>query len=577
MRMIGIMGILARALMVVGVAIAVAPVAISQQATAPATPSAASQVAADKETPTEEKPRIAYQKGVATAFHSSDRCIACHVGMKTSTGEDYSIGFDWRASVMGNSSRDPYWQGSIRRETMDHPEAKQHIENECSFCHMAPIRLADRDAGRDTHVFSSFPFQKVSGKTSQTQRLAQDGVTCSVCHQIEKEGLGTDATYNGNVVVSKAVREDERPEYGPYDPDHGHQTLMHSSTAGYLPVHSDHIRDSALCGSCHTLYTDPIVAGGAKLPRFPEQMPYLEWKHSNFEKTQTCQQCHMPEVNGPTPVTALYGPMREAARRHVFVGANFVLQTTLNDHRDDLAVEALPEELKAASARTKEFLQTQAAKVTIESVETMPGKVAIEVLAQNLSGHKLPTAFPSRRAWLHVMVKDANGNVVFESGKLRADGSIVGNANDEDPLKFEPHYREITKPDEVEIFEPILADAQGKVTTGILNAASYAKDNRLLPAGFDKASADGDIKVVGDAADDPGFTDRGSLVRYVVPMGPAAGRLTIVAELWYQPIGYRWAHNLAPYKASEPQRMVKYFEGAAPDSAIVLAKAEVIR
>ena len=59
--------------------------------------------------------------------------------------------------------------------------------------------------------------------------------------------------------------------------------------------------------------------------------------------------------------------------------------------------------------------------------------------------------------------------------------------------------------------------------------------------------------------------------------GNSAGRLTIVAELWYQPIGYRWVHNLAPYKASEPQRMVKYFEGAAQTSAIVLAKAEVVR
>ncbi len=568
------MKILATLSMFAGFAMAGGPALVQQQG---ATPSVTSQVAADKETPTQEKPRIAYKKGVATAFRSSDRCIACHVGMKTGAGEDYSIGFDWRASLMANSSRDPYWQGSIRRETMDHPEASQHIQNECTFCHMAPIRLEDRDAGRDTQVFSRFPFQKVSGKSSASQRLAQDGVTCSVCHQIEKEGLGTDATFNGNVMVSKAVIEDERPEYGPFDPDHGHQTLMHSSTAGYLPVHSDHIRDSALCGSCHTLYTDPIVVGGAKLPRFPEQMPYEEWQHSDFEKNQTCQQCHMPEVKGATPVTALYGPMREGARRHVFVGANFVIAGMLNDHHDDLAVEALPEELKEASARTREFLQTQAARVTIERVEEMPGKVAIEVVAQNLSGHKLPTAFPSRRAWLHLMVKDGSGNVVFESGKLHADGSIEGNANDEDATKFEPHYREITKPDEVEIFEPILADAQGKVTTGILSAARYAKDNRLLPAGFDKATANGDIQVVGDAAQDPNFTDRGSQVRYVVPRGNATGKLTIVAELWYQPIGYRWAHNLAPYKASEPQRMVKYFEQSASDSAIVLAKAETIR
>ena len=559
------------------VALAAGGVAAAMQqqgSAAPPPPSVASQVAAHQEAPTQEKPRIAYDKGIATAFRSSDRCIACHVGMKTSTGEEYSIGFDWRASLMANSSRDPYWQGSIRRETMDHPESKQHIENECSFCHMAPIRLADRDAGRDTHVFSQFPFKTVSAKTSQMQRLAQDGVTCSVCHQIEKEGLGTDATFNGNVVVSKAVREDERPEYGPYDPDHGHQTLMHSSTAGYLPVHSDHIRDSTLCASCHTLYTEPIVAGGAKLPRFPEQMPYQEWLHSDFATKQTCQECHMPEVKEPTPVTALYGPMRDGARRHVFVGANFVMDAMLKEHRQDLAVEALPEELEAANLRTKEFLQTQAARVTIERVDAMPGKLAIEVLAQNLSGHKLPTAFPSRRAWLHVLVTDANGSVVFESGKLRENGSIVGNANDDDPSKFEPHHREITRSEEVEIYEPILADAQGRVTTGILSAARYAKDNRLLPAGFDKTSADGDIKVVGDAAEDPGFTDRGSRVRYTVPTAKAVGQLKIKVELWYQPIGYRWAHNLSPYRASEPERMVKYYEAAARESAVVLAKAE---
>ena len=41
------------------------------------------------------------------------------------------------------------------------------------------------------------------------------------------------------------------------------------------------------------------------------------------------------------------------------------------------------------------------------------------------------------------------------------DGSIVGNDNDEDPLKFEPHHSEITSSQEVEIYEPILKDIGG--------------------------------------------------------------------------------------------------------------------
>ena len=85
--------------------------------------------------------------------------------------------------------------------------------------------------------------------------------------------------------------------------------------------------------------------------------------------------------------------------------------------------------------------------------------------------------------------------MVFESGALNPDGSIVGNDNDEDPLKFEPHYREITSAQEVEIYEPILKDSEGKVTTGLLHAVGYLKDNRLLPHGFDKTTADKDIAV----------------------------------------------------------------------------------
>jgi hypothetical protein len=276
-------------------------------------------------------------------------------------------------------------------------------------------------------------------------------------------------------------------------------------------------------------------------------------------------------------VTALYGPAREGMHRHVFVGSNFVMEGMLQDHRDELATEALPEELDAATKRTTEFLKTQAAKVTITRMDATPDGLEVDVHVENLGGHKLPTAYPSRRAWLHVAVRDNNGQLVFESGALNPDGSIVGNDNDEDPLKFEPHYREITSAQQVEIYEPILKDAEGQVTTGLLHAVGYLKDNRLLPHGFDKATADRNIAVTGDAANDPGFTDMGSSVRYVVSTGKATGPFKVEAELWFQPIGFRWAHNLALYKADEPQRMVRYYEAAARRSAVVLAKAEAIR
>jgi len=352
---------------------------------------------------------------------------------------------------------------------------------------------------------------------------------------------------------------------------------MHSSTATYFPTRGDHIRDAGLCGSCHTLITSALGSKGEKLAKFPEQMPFQEWQHSDYATKQTCQDCHMPVVNEAVAVTALYGQPREGMHRHVFVGSNFVVEGMLQDHRDELATEAQPEEMDAAMKRTTEFLKTQAAKVTITRMDATPNRLAIDVHVENLGGHKLPTAYPSRRAWLHFVVKDGNGHVVFESGALNPDGSIVGNDNDEDPLKFEPHYREITSAQQVEIYEPILKDSEGKVTTGLLHAVGYLKDNRLLPHGFDKATAEKDIAVTGDAANDPGFTDTGSSVRYVVSTGNATGPFKVEAELWFQPIGFRWAHNLAPYKAEEPQRMVRYYEAAARKSATMLAKAEATR
>ena len=508
-----------------------------------------------------------------TVFRTSDRCVACHNGLKTSDGEDVSIGLQWQASIMANSSRDPYWQGSVRREVLDHPESKQAIEDDCSMCHMAAVRLADRDAGRHTSVFSRLPLAQFP----KGDRAAADGVTCSLCHQIEKTGLGTPATFSGNVVIAPADKNGERPEYGPFEIDNGHQTLMHSSTATYRPVQGDQMRDSALCASCHTLYTAALGAKGEKVGVLPEQMPYQEWQHSEYATKQTCQNCHMPEVKEPVAITALYGEKREGMHRHVFVGGNFVMEGMLQDHRDELATVAPPEEMEAAMKRTNEFLKTQAAKVTIASMERSGGKLSVQVHVENLGGHKLPTAYPSRRAWLHVVVKDSNGRVVLESGALNPDGSIVGNDNDRDPTKFEPHYREITSAEQVEIYEPILGDSEGKVTTGLLKAVRYLKDNRLLPHGFDKATASRDVAVTGDAAEDPGFTDQGSTVQYVVSSGGGIGPMTVEAELMYQPIGYRWAHNLEQYKESEPQRMVKFYESASTKSAMVLSRADATK
>jgi hypothetical protein len=190
------------------------------------------------------------------------------------------------------------------------------------------------------------------------------------------------------------------------------------------------------------------------------------------------------------------------------------------------------------------------------------------------TGHKLPTAYPSRRAWLHVVVRDAAGRAVFESGAVRPDGSIAGNDNDADATRFEPHYEIVTAADEVQIYEAIMVDTRDAVTTGLLRGVRFVKDNRLLPRGFDKTTAEPDVAVRGDAAADTDFIGGGDRVRYRVALGAnGAGPLTIAAELLYQPIAYRWAENLRGYDAEETRRFGRYFTENAAGSASLVAAA----
>jgi hypothetical protein len=195
---------------------------------------------------------------------------------------------------------------------------------------------------------------------------------------------------------------------------------------------------------------------------------------------------------------------------------------------------------------------------------------------QNLTGHKLPTAYPSRRAWLHVTVTDASGRRVFESGAVDPNGLVHGNDADADPSRFEPHYTEIREPDQVQIYESIMGDRQGAPTTGLLTGVRYLKDNRLLPRGFDKSTADSQIAVVGPASADADFGAGADRVRYSIDVAGSQGPFRVDAELRFQSIGYRWAQNLKTYDAPEPKRFVGYYESLAPASAETLATASSI-
>ena len=244
----------------------------------------------------------------------------------------------------------------------------------------------------------------------------------------------------------------------------------------------------------------------------------------------------------------------------------------MDKYRDELLVTAPPGDLQRAAEATRENLETATARLEVLQVGREAEHLVIDIEVTNLAGHKLPTAYPSRRAWIHLAVRNGAGNLLFESGAMRSDGSIEGNDNDADASRYEPHYEVIDDPGQVQIYEPIIADGSGGVTTGLLTAVTYAKDNRLLPEGFDPETAGDAIMVHGKAGEDADFQAGSDRIRYRVEIPAGVQRVDVRARLMFQTIGFRWAQNLAPYDAHETKRFVSYYNENASTSAVVLTE-----
>lgn len=499
-------------------------------------------------------------------FAGSGACASCHTNMTDESGADVSIDAFWRATMMANAARDPYWLASVRVETLGAPELKDVIEDKCTTCHMPMARttVAVMDEAPGLLFESGF-----ASPDHPHHALANDGVSCTLCHQIEPEGLGEMASFSGGFTIDTERPADERPAYNRFAGNPDLSAVMQNAS-GFVPEQSEHITQAALCASCHTLHTPYLDASGAIAGEFPEQTPYFEWLHSQYAESTPCQGCHMPTAEGGVVTSVVGGEPRSPFAKHVFVGGNAYLLSIFRAFGDDLNLTASSEHVEATHARALDQLQNRAASLALENLGYAGSQVTANVVVQNLAGHKLPTGFPSRRAWLHVVIEDAAGNVVFESGGYDEQGRITDDDHDADPARFEPHRKVISQPGEVQIYESVMVDTEGNVTNILLRGSGYIKDNRLLPVGFDKAIAADDIGVDELALEDANFTGGGDRVMYSINVGDAAGPFTIRAELLYQSIGYNWAEKLRAFATDESAAFLAYVD-AVPNVPVVVA------
>ena len=501
-----------------------------------------------------------------TLFIGSGDCNNCHSNLLDEEGQDITFATLWRSSMMANSAKDPLWLAKVESEVLRTPSIQAAIEDKCSICHMP---MANTQAKRDGTAVAIFGDGFINPGNG-LHVAAMDGISCSLCHQIGSEGLGDPKTFSGHYPIDTATMRG-RLIYGRY-PD---PSVMRM--AGYDAAYGLHMGDSDSCATCHTLYTtaydkDGNVKGGP----FPEQVPFLEWQNSSFSQGEviSCQDCHLPPVTGAVPIArGRWAPLRTDFGRHYFDGSNAFILEMLRDNGNELEVAASTKQFNQAIRRTEDQLAQGTALITVVNTDVSDTTLTVDLLVQNLTGHKFPTGIPIRRSWIHLTAVDGAGQTIFESGAPLADGRISGNDADEDLATYEPHYREITAPDQVQIYETVLADWNGDVTYTLLRATDFAKDNRLLPAGFDIDTAPLDVQVFGKATSDLNFIGGQDNISYAIPVEADSWPVTVTAELFYQPVAYSFVQDLAIDAAAFGEHFLGY--NATADQSPDLISTEV--
>ena len=376
---------------------------------------------------------------------------------------------------------------------------------------------------------------------------------------------------------------------------------------GITPLQGLQIQNPSLCASCHTILLPVFDAEGNQViengePKSEyEQTTFFEWLNSGFI-TVPCQQCHMPDsyqgnslqfkianiedntfpaIPDTGPSTRLPDPdlmlqERTPYRRHQLLGINLFALEMFDQFRTDLGLfkfdPNLPGPLakqissqKTAVAEAVAQAQTSTAEVTIMSASKTGGVLQADVQVQNLAGHNFPSGVSFRRAFLNFQVLDAGGNVLWASGNTNSDGVIVDNSGT--PLvteffsgsqqSYQPHFwtdNPVTSDSQVEIYEELVTDPQGLLTTSFLSLDHKVKDNRIQAQGRSFNGPNAAITAPVGTGDDPSY-QRGcgcSVVRYQIPL--PANAAAVNATLYYQ--------SIPPYYLRQRAE-----EGHGPDTA----------
>ncbi|MBT9332881.1 tetratricopeptide repeat protein [Paracidobacterium acidisoli] len=338
----------------------------------------------------------------ASAFPTAQYCGHCHK-------ETYH---EWRESLHANSFREPFYKKNVELLNTTQGIA---FSRHCEGCH-DPVALL-------SGALTSKPFIK-------DRHFDNDGVTCSVCHSIQKlePSYGVASYVMGVPAVIVDANGKPIPGEVPYS-----EILAHTDRH-VAAVMKDFYRTPEYCGACHK----------ANLPGTLNNYKWLraiglydEWQASSFSHRSPlpfyskpftkCQDCHMPEEKA---TLSDYAVKDGKIASHRWVAGNTAVPYYFK-YKDQVQ-------------RTEEFLQKDRLNVDLFAIRRTAGgpwiaplgatafdlkpndNVETAVVIQNKGiGH---TLIPEQRdifeAWVEFTVKDARGRVIAESGAVQPDGTL---------------------------------------------------------------------------------------------------------------------------------------------------------
>jgi tetratricopeptide (TPR) repeat protein len=332
---------------------------------------------------------------------TADYCAHCHQ-------ESHA---EWRESAHSNSNRAPWY---LKNVNLLADQKGVEFTRHCEGCH-DPLAVA---AGNLTQ-----------GSTKR-RPFDADGVTCMVCHSIQKvDTRGTGSYVLG--VPAVLMDENGQPITRPVSDSEILAHLDRHSAAVMKPFY----KSSEFCASCHKAAL-PTMLNGYKWQR--AFSVYDEWQNASFSQqnplpfytkanVSTCATCHMSREKLNLPDAGAKGGMLAS---HRWLGANTLVPKYYN-YPDQAAavVKFLQNNVFNVDLFAVEQEQTHAVTAPLGQASftlTAGEPVAVDVVIQNKGiGHSMvPEQRDMYESWVDFTVTDQAGKVLHESGYLKPDGYL---------------------------------------------------------------------------------------------------------------------------------------------------------